>query len=164
MRRQPSGRICPARRTHHRLSSGFTLIELLVAMVIAAVAVSMLAVNGLPGAQRGLRFEAERLAQLLSLAQEESQVRGRPIRLQADDAGYRFLILRDRQWVPLIDDEDLRARPWDESTAVNLQRSDGLNQVEFGRDVVSAPFVIGLARGEAQVQIRANGLGVFDVQ
>ena len=80
-----------------RSARGFTLIELLVAIVVAGVALAMVAVNGMPGAQRGLRFEAERLAQLLSLAREEAQVRGQPVRLETDANGYRFAVLRDRQ-------------------------------------------------------------------
>ncbi len=142
---------------------GFTLIELLVALVIAAVAVAMIAVNGLPGAQRGLRFEAERLAQLLSLAREEAQVRGQPLRLQADASGYRFLVLRERQWRPLVDDADLRARVWEEPTRVVLVRPDGRSEVEFGRDAVDVPFKVQLAREGATVEILGNGLGLFEV-
>jgi general secretion pathway protein H len=143
---------------------GFTLIELLVALVVAAVAISMLAVNGLPGAQRGLRFEAERMAQLLALASEEAQVRGVAIRLQADESGYRFVVLRERRWLPLLDDEDLRERRWQESTRVALLRPDGYGQVEFGRDLVDVPFRIELTRDQVRVTIQANGLGMFDVR
>lgn len=143
---------------------GFTLIELLVAMVIAAIVVSMVAVNGMPGARRGLQFEAERLAQLLALAREESQVRGQPMRLQADDAGYRFLVLRERRWQPLVDDADLRARDWDAPTRLSVQRPDGRMVVEFGRDSVDVPFTMTLQREDASVVIAANGLGFFEVQ
>lgn len=143
---------------------GFTLIELLVALVIAGVALSMVAINGLPGAQRGLRFEAERLAQLLALAREEAQVRGQPLRLQADDSGYRFLVLRERRWQPLTDDAELRARPWDQPTSLSVQRPDGRAEVEFGRDSVDVPFTLRLARDDASVLISANGLGYFEVR
>ena len=159
---RPSYRSAGTRRPPRE--TGFTLIELLVALVIAAVAVSMIAVNGLPGAQRGLRFEAERLAQLLSLAREEAQVRGKPLRLQADGSGYRFLILRERQWLPLLDDADLRARAWEEPTRVALLRPDGRAEVEFGRDAVDVPFTVQLARDDAKVEILANGLGLFEVR
>ncbi len=153
-----------ARTPQESRDRGFTLIELLVAIVIAAVAIAMVAVNGLPGSQRGLRFEAERLAQMLSLAREEAQVRGRPLRLQADDSGYRFLVLRERQWLPLTDDADLRARSWDEPTRLVVQRPDGRSEVEFGRDAVDVPFSLQLARDDAAVTILANGLGLFEVR
>lgn len=145
-------------------SGGFTLIELLVAIVIAAVVLSMVAINGLPGSQRGLRFEAERLAQLLSLAREEAQVRGQPIRLHADESGYRFLILRERQWRPLLDDADLRERAWEQPTRVAVLRADGRREVEFGRDAVEPPFTVQLSRDRADVAILANGLGLFEVR
>ena len=143
---------------------GFTLIELLVAIVVAGVALAMVAVNGMPGAQRGLRFEAERLAQLLSLAREEAQVRGQPLRLQADEAGYRFVVLRDRQWRPLLDDADLRPRGWDGPTRVLVRRPDERREIEFGRDAIDVPFTLELVRDEARVAILSNGLGLFDVR
>ena len=143
---------------------GFTLIELLVALVVAGIAMAMVAVNGLPGAQRGLRFEGERLAQLLSLARDEAQLRGRPIRLQANDTGYRFLVLRERQWRLLVDDRELRERTWESPTRLVVRRPDGRAEVEFGRDSVDPPFTIELARGEARVSILSNGLGFFEVR
>lgn len=143
---------------------GFTLIELLVAIVIAGIALAMVAINGLPGAQRGLRFEAERLAQLLALAREEAQVRGQPLRLQADESGYRFLVLRERRWQPLTDDAELRERGWDQPTSLSVQRPDGRAEVEFGRDTVDVPFTLRLARDDASVLISANGLGYFEVR
>ena len=59
--------------------SGFTLLELLVAMVIAGVLIGIVSLS-IGGFDRSLRFEAERLAQLLVLAREEAQVRAAPIR------------------------------------------------------------------------------------
>jgi general secretion pathway protein H len=143
---------------------GFTLIELLVVMLVMGIAMAMVAINGMPGARDGLRFETERLAQLLSLAREEAQVRGAPIRLEADESRYRFAILRDRQWQPMLDDVDLRERKWESPTAVRVERPDGRAVVEFGRDTVDVPFSVRLQREGASVAILANGLGTFEVQ
>jgi len=144
-------------------SAGFTLIELLITLVVIGVAVALVAINGLPNERQGLRFEAERLAQVLSLARDEAQVRGAPIRLSADASGYRFQILRDRQWRPIDDDADLRERIWSSPVALTLNRADGRRDLEFGRDPVDSPFVLSLTRDGSSVQLSANGLGLFEV-
>ena len=151
---------------HQRSSGqrGFTLIELLVVLVIIGIALTMVTVNGMPGAREGLRFESERLAQLMWLAREEAQVRGAPIRLDINDQRYRFLIRRNREWQPLLDDLELRERLWDEPTRIVLNRVDGAPIIEFGREAVDSPFTLTLSRPGAALMILANGLGAFEVQ
>lgn len=143
--------------------AGFTLLELLVAMVIAGVLIGIASLS-IGGFDRGLRFEAERLAQLLVLAREEAQVRGTPIRFEADDERYGFFVWRERRWQPLLDDRDLRERSWEEPTRLRVERADGRREIEFGRDQVDMPFVVQLTRREAAVAIVANGLGAFEVR
>lgn len=142
----------------------FTLIELLVVLVIIGIALTMVTVNGMPGSREGLRFETERLAQLMWLAREEAQVRGAPIRLDINDERYRFLILRNREWQPVLDDRDLRERRWDEPTRIVLDRVDGARAIEFGREAVDSPFTLSLSRPGSDLMILANGLGSFEVQ
>jgi general secretion pathway protein H len=141
---------------------GFTLIELLVALLVAAVIIGMVTVSGTPSPERALRFDAERLAQLLSLAREEAQVRGSPIRFESDSEGFRFVIFRDRQWRAL-DDPDLRPRNWGTPTVLRIERADGLRALVFGRDLVEPPYRVRLQRDGATVTIAANGLGSFEV-
>jgi general secretion pathway protein H len=148
----------------HARVRGFSLIELLVVMLVIGIALAMVSINGLPGAREGLRFETERLAQLLSLAREEAQVRGALIRLEVDDRRYIFSILRNNQWRPLLDDQDLRERSWQAPTQIVVSRPDGRREVEFGRDAVDLPFRIVLRREGSEAVIEANGLGVFEVR
>lgn len=154
----------PERRPGPRADRGFTLIELLVALLVAAVIVGMVTVSGSPNPERALRFDAERLALLLSLAREEAQLRGAPIRFESDDDGYRFVVFRDRQWRPIGDDADLRPRPWPAETRLTIERADGAPVLEFGRDLVEPPYRVRLARAGATVTIDANGLGGFEVR
>jgi general secretion pathway protein H len=146
-----------------RASAGFTLIELLVALLVAVVILGMVTVSGTPSPERALRFDAERLAQLLSLAREEAQVRGAPIRFESDADGFRFVIFKDRQWQPITDDGDLRARPWGSETQLRIERADGRRVLDFGRDMVEPPYRVRLQREGATVVIVANGLGNFEV-
>ena len=143
---------------------GFTLIEIMVVLVIGSIMAAVVAFSAVPSPGRALRFEADRLTQLLALAREEAQVRGRSIRFESTKDSYRFLSLLDRQWQPIPNEPDLRERAWDQPTMLKLERRDGQDFVEFGRDSVDAPFVMRLEREGATVAISANGLGSFVVE
>ncbi|MCX7212444.1 MAG: GspH/FimT family pseudopilin [Burkholderiales bacterium] len=162
--RQPGGPGMAGQRISASSSQrGFTLIELLVVLIVAAVITGMVTLSGSPSPDRVLRQDAERLALLLSLAREEAQVRGAPIRFESDSSGYRFVIFRDRQWRTVADDGDLRPRPWGTETRLLIERADGTSALEFGRDMVEAPYRVRMQRPGASVTIVANGLGSFDV-
>jgi len=147
-----------------RAATGLTLIELLVVLVLIGVLAGVVSVSGVPGTRSGLAQEADRLAQLLGLARDEAQVRGVPVRFEPSEEGYRFLLFRDREWRMLQDDTDLRARRWSQPTELRIDRPDGAQRIEFGRDAVDAPFTIHLKRGSIQLELIANGLGEFRVQ
>jgi general secretion pathway protein H len=142
------------------LERGFTLLEMLVALVIVGMLAGLAMVSVNQGS-RGLRFEAQRLAQLMILAREEAMLRGAPIRMETDERGLRFLVLREQRWQPLLDDGDLRPRQWLERTTVLTERADGAAQIEFGRDAIDVPFRLVLRREGAQAVIVADGLGRF---
>lgn len=146
-----------------RRVAGFTLIELMVAILIASILMTVVGLS-VRGSDRSLQFEADRVGQLLALAREEAQVRGARIRFEADGSGYRFVIRRQGRWVPILDDRDLRAREWAGPTTLGLQRADGRQVIEFGRDAVDSPFVLVLARDGREHRILANGLGHFEVR
>jgi len=142
---------------------GFTLIELLVAISIAAVLVATVGF-AISSSDRGLETDSERLALMLSLAREEAQLRGSPIRFESDEIGYRFTVFKEGRWEPLLDDRDLRDREWGDTTELELNRLDGRETIEFGRDMVDSPFELNLTRGDQQLTIFANGLGAFELR
>jgi hypothetical protein len=90
-------------------------------------------------------------------------VRGAPIRFQNDGNNYGFVVFKDAQWRVITDDTYLRPRRWDIETDVQVRRADGARFLEFGRDLVEAPYVVRLLREDMVAEISANGLGTFEV-
>ncbi len=69
---------------------GFTLIELMVVLVIIGIASAAISLTIKPDPLHLLRKDAERLSQLLQVAQAEARADGRPITWRADAKGFRF--------------------------------------------------------------------------
>ncbi len=90
---------------------GFTLIELLVVLMIIGLFLGLVSTIAQPDERAVLRVEAERLAQLLDLAAEESRFTGRSIGWTGEGPGYRFWrIGDDGEWSEAGDSDLLRAR------------------------------------------------------
>jgi general secretion pathway protein H len=90
--------------------SGFTLIELLVVLLVMGLFAGLVGALARPDERTLLRFEAERLAQLLDLAAEESRLTGKPIAWSADAAQYRFWRWSEAAGWSEAQDDSLRAR------------------------------------------------------
>jgi general secretion pathway protein H len=163
-------------RSRPRSIAGFTLIEVLIALLIVGVVMASvgLATGGFRA--RDLEFEADRIAQLFSLAREEAQVRGRPVRMVVTDVGYQFESFSENQWRLIREDELLRPRRWEEPTQIKIETADrptdaftgGLNEVQssvaFGREQIDVPFTMRLSRDQSVVLISADGMGRFKVE
>ncbi len=157
------GRGLPAERARDLRQRGFTLLEVLVALLIAAVLAGSL-VLAIPDRSRSLRFEADRLAQLMAVAREEAILRSAPVRFVADEQRYQFAVWQDRVWRVFIDDPALRPREWAAPTGMSLERADGQRVIEFGREQIDVPFRLRLVRDSTEVIIRADGMGSFRVE
>ena len=95
-----------------RIPRGFTLLELMVVLVIIGICTAGigLGLGSLLDPARQLRQEGERLAQRLQVARDEARIDGRPLRWQADAAGYRFSRLEGSRWVTVERDDLLRTQ------------------------------------------------------
>ena len=148
---------------------GFTLLELLVVMVIVGITLGMVSFNAMPSERQALQSDAQRIALLLQLARDEAIVRNRPIAFEAEAEGYRFLLREDNVWQVIQHDDLLRERKF-KRTPVTYSINppspelDAALRIIFGREPVSPPFVLTLAVGDAQVAIRADGIGHFAVE
>jgi general secretion pathway protein H len=106
-----------------RNASGFTLLELLVVVIIIAIIVSMAVLSvGLVDDDRGMRTEAQRLASLVQLAQDEAMLQGREFGVEVMLSSYRFVEYDPftNQWQTIPDDELLRQRELPEQLEFDL--------------------------------------------
>jgi general secretion pathway protein H len=104
-------------------SGGFTLIEILVVVVIIGVitAGAMLSLS-FTGPDRELHTEGDRLADLMNYAQEQGELQTRELGLYCTDHSYKFLAFDARRnlWVPIDDDDALRARTLPDAVRLQL--------------------------------------------
>ncbi|MBS4050241.1 type II secretion system minor pseudopilin GspH [Methylomonas rivi] len=132
-------------------AGGFTLIELLIVLVLigAMTGMAMLSI-GNDGKDRRPRLEAERLETLLSLAEQETQLRGEAMALELFAHGYRFLILTEAGWREETGDAVFRARELDSDLRIGLL-INGENRVLAARAGLSdaAPQILLAPDGDA---------------
>jgi general secretion pathway protein H len=137
-------------------SRGFTLLELLVVLVILGVAAGVVSLSVAPSEQRLAEREAQRLAVLFRLAQDEARTRGRPVAWVADTAGYRFLVGGEE---PAEPGDPLRPRAW----PFAVQRVDAPALV-FGAEPLLAPAEIRIATTAREVVLALDAFGTVLVR
>jgi general secretion pathway protein H len=135
---------------------GFTLLELLVVIVILAVAVGVVSLSAAPSEARLVEREAQRLAALFRLAQNEARALGRPIAWKADPGGYRFLVGGAEVDAP---DNPLRPRAW--PFPVHGVSAPAL---EFGAEPLLPPAEIRIRTGTRELVLALDALGTVLVR
>jgi general secretion pathway protein H len=148
---------------------GFTLLEMLVVIVIAGITLGVVSFNAMPSEHQVLQNDAQRIALLLQLARDEAIVRNRPIAFEADAERYRFLIQDNNKWQAITRDDMLREREFKRAPVAfsidpPLMEQTNPLRIIFGREPVDKPFVLTLSAGDANVAIRADGIGHYVVE
>lgn len=137
---------------------GFTLIELMVVLVIVGIASAAISLSIRPDPAKALREDADRLAQLLQVAQSEVQADGRVIEWQADRDGYRFV----RAGKVLEDDALLRPRPW-QASAVAVRRTPD-RPVRLDPEWIGEALTLRLVSGQQQIEVHRAAGGRVEVR
>ena len=149
--------------TREPRQKGFTLIELMVVLVIIGIASAVVGLNIHPDPMQSLRKDAQRLAQLLQIAQTEAQADGRPISWSADTQGYRFSRRADDgQRDQFSADSQLRPRAW-QTTAMQV-RIEPKQRLLLTAEWVSEPLQILLSDGQHSISVQRSANGRVSVQ
>ena len=144
---------------------GFTLIELLVVLVIMGILVGMVTANAQPSDRDQLRVEAERLAQIMDMAAEESRITGATIAWSANATDYRFWRLdMDDEWSEIRDSDLLRARRLPPGMVLSNMRVEAgppsrFMRVQFSPGGSALAFVVDLSLGSDNYVVASSPMG-----
>jgi general secretion pathway protein H len=143
------------------------LIELLVVMLIMALAAGLVGAMARPDERTYLRVEAERLAQLLDLAAEESRLTGSRIAWTADAAHYRFWRWSEAAGWSEMQDDSLRPRSLRPGLSIadlriEARRSEDGLRLEFNPYAAQA-FDFQMSLGPARYSVAGSPLGAVSI-
>lgn len=144
---------------------GFTLIELLVVLTIIGLFLGLVSTIARPDERAVLRVEAERLAQLLDLAAEESRLTGKSIGWTGDGPGYRFWRISDNaEWSEIRDGDLLRARTLPQGMAISSLRVEnarpqGEMRLVFSPYGPTPAFMVEIAIGARRYSVAGSPTG-----
>jgi len=143
---------------------GFTLIELMVVLVIIGIASAAISLSIKPDPVQLLRKDAERVAQLLQVAQAEARADGRPIVWVSDAKGFRFSRRNDSGsgFEHFRDDAQLKPRAW-QSPKVEV-RVEPKQRVVLNAEWINPPLQVTLSDGLNRLSVLRDGSGRISLQ
>jgi general secretion pathway protein H len=153
-----------SRRIDLALERGFTLIEMLVVLLVMGLLAGLVTVSARPDDRALLRVEAERLAQLITLAATESRLTGKAVAWTANGPGYRFWRFSEASgWSPITDDI-LRARTLPQGMTISRLQVDNTRSPEQMRLQLNPygsapPFRVEMSLGEARDTVEGSPVG-----
>ncbi len=148
---------------------GFTLIEMLVVMLVMGLLVGLVSTIGQTDDKTLLRFEAERLAQLMDLAATKSRLTGKSISWTTSGKEYRFWQLSGASgWDVIEDDGSLRARILPTGMTLSNLYVDGARppesmRVEFSPYGSVFAYSVEMSLGTALYKVVSSPIGAVQI-
>jgi len=142
---------------------GFTLIELMVVLVIIGIASAAISLSIKPDPLQLLRKDANRVVQMLQIAQAEARADGRPITWRADNKGFRFSRRNapGQDWDHFMNDPQLRPRAW-ETPSMSV-RVIPRQPVILNAEWFASPFRLQLSDGQHRLTVQRTATGQLRV-
>jgi general secretion pathway protein H len=146
-----------AETRRRREPGGFTLVELMVVLAIMALAATAVVLT-IPGEERTVRSEADRLAARLAAARDIAVVEGRSVAVTFAPSGYGFERRIAGEWQPLPG-RAFERRNWPGDVRFSAG-GQGAARVLFDRIGTSpTPQALMLAGGDAREIVRVSATG-----
>jgi general secretion pathway protein H len=145
------------------VSKGFTLMELLVVLLIMGLFAGLVGTLARPDERTVLRFEADRLAQLLNLAAEEARLTGKNMAWTADVARYGFWRWSEAAGWSEVHEDPLRPRSLRPGLAISdlrveAMRTEGGLRLEFNAHAAQA-YDFQISLGHERFIVAGSPLG-----
>lgn len=145
-------------RTQVSRANGFTLVELMVVLAIMALAATAVVLT-IPGEERTVRSEADRLAARLAAARDVAVIEGRSVSVRFAPSGYGFERRIGGNWQPLPG-RAFERRNWPGGVRFVAGDGQAVTRVLFDRiGTSSTPQAIVLAGGDAREIVRISAMG-----
>jgi general secretion pathway protein H len=141
-----------------RGQGGFTLVELMIVLAIMALAATAVVLT-IPGEERTVRSEADRLAARLAAARDIAVIEGRSVAVNFAPSGYGFERRISGEWQPLPG-RAFEQRNWPGDVRFAAGDGQGAARILFDRVGISpTPQAVVLTGGEAREIVRVSATG-----
>jgi len=142
---------------------GFTLIELMVVLVIVGIASAAVSISIKPDPLQLLRKDANRLVQLLQIAQAEARADGRPISWEHNGRGFQFSRRSDEGFGfdHFTQDPQLHPRTW-ETPSLKI-RVTPKQRVVLNAEWFNPPLQLELSDGRNRLVVQQTADGQIRV-
>lgn len=139
-------------------TGGFTLVELMVVLAILGLAATAVVLT-IPGEERNVRSEADRLAARLAGARDVAVIEGRSVSVNFAPSGYGFERRIGGEWQPLPG-RAFAQRNWPADIRFVAGDGQGAARVLFDRVGTSpTPQIVVLSGGDAREVVRVSATG-----